>query len=60
MLEAIDERKEAFGHLRLLRAFQESVDLDVDTQMEYIKDVVSEFRGSCAQNDDISLICIGR
>ena len=60
VLEAIDERKEAFGHLRLLRAFQESVDLDVDTQMEYIKDVVSEFRGSCAQNDDISLICIGR
>ena len=58
--DAISERGESFGRLRLLRAFEESVNLNADSQMEYLKEYISEFRGNCEQNDDVSLICINK
>ena len=58
--DAVNDRKESFGRERLLNAFNESVDLEADMQIEYIKRAISDFRASAAQNDDISLICIAR
>ncbi len=58
--DAVNDRQEVFGRDRLLNAFCESVNLDANQQIEYIKSTISEFRGSAEQNDDISLICIAR
>lgn len=58
--DILNEKKESFGKIRLLRAFAESVDLDTQAQMEYIKEKISQFQGTTPQNDDISMICIRR
>lgn len=58
--DALNEKGEDFGKSRLLRAFAESVDLGVQSQMNYIEGKISQFRGAADQNDDISMICICR
>ena len=60
VIDILNEKEEDFGKIRLLRAFAESVDLDTEAQMEYIKEKISHFQGTTAQNDDISMICIRR
>lgn len=58
--DVLNDKGEDFGKIRLLRAFAESVDLTAQSQMDYIKEKISRFRGSMPQNDDISMICICR
>ncbi|MBR1639152.1 MAG: serine/threonine-protein phosphatase [Treponema sp.] len=58
--DASNEKKEAFGRERLLQAFRESIYLDADSQINYIRSSISEFRGNAVQNDDITMICIVR
>ena len=60
VIDAVNERNESFGRLRLIRAFEESIDLSADEQTIYIREKIEKFRGSADQNDDISLICINR
>lgn len=51
-----DESRKRYTSSQLVKALEESINLDCELQKKYIKDDLISFKGSCEQRDDITVI----
>lgn len=56
--EQFDASGEMYGTDRLLRAFRDSLDLDVTATVRRIVEDLDEFRGEAIVKDDLTLLCL--